>query len=353
MYNKQKNRGKILKNKKQKVLLIKLSSLGDVIFNIPLANRLKENDFEVSWLVSEKGVSILKNNPCVDKVILLPIEKWKKSGHIFQNIKEAYSILHDIRKENYDIVLDTQMRLKSLFWTKFSKAKRKIISKSAKELSIFGANEFIPKFNHDHAIEKYLEYATYLNLKGDDIKLSLPESTPEIIEKVDGLLKDLDLTKPIILIAPATTWIGKHWNKENWKTLVSKLDDKNYNIIFTGTNNDIELIEYINQGKYLNLAGKTSLKELIELFRRTKLLLSLDSGSTHLAYATQIPSIVSIFMCTPKEFYAPIGKKYIGVQSSVCKPCHHKKCPLTNKYACTTSPTVEEIYRAIQFLLHN
>ena len=59
----------------KKILLIRLSSLGDVIFNIPLANVLKDNGYEVTWLVSEKGIDIVKDNPAVHKAILLPIQK--------------------------------------------------------------------------------------------------------------------------------------------------------------------------------------------------------------------------------------------------------------------------------------
>ena len=62
---------------KKKVLLIKLSSLGDIIFNIPLANSLKKAGYSVSWLVGEKGLDIIQNNPCTDEVIFVPIEKWK------------------------------------------------------------------------------------------------------------------------------------------------------------------------------------------------------------------------------------------------------------------------------------
>ena len=57
----------------KKVLLIKLSALGDVIFTIPLANNLKANGWEVHWLTTEKGVDILDGNPCADKVHFLPM----------------------------------------------------------------------------------------------------------------------------------------------------------------------------------------------------------------------------------------------------------------------------------------
>lgn len=63
----------------KKIMLIRLSSLGDVIFNIPLANVLKNNGYEVTWLVSEKGIDIVKDNPAVKNAILIPIKNGKKT----------------------------------------------------------------------------------------------------------------------------------------------------------------------------------------------------------------------------------------------------------------------------------
>ena len=105
-------------SEKQKILIIRLSSLGDVIFNIPLANVLKQNGYEISWLVGEKGLDVIQNNPCVDKVFFAPVEKWKKNKNIFQNIQEMISIIKDLRKENFDIAIDSQMLMKSILWTK-------------------------------------------------------------------------------------------------------------------------------------------------------------------------------------------------------------------------------------------
>ena len=329
---------------RKKVLIIKLSSLGDVIFNVPLANVLKQNGYEVSWLVGEKGFDIVNDNPCVDKIFFAPIEKWKKSKNIFKNLKEACELLRQLRRENFDICLDTQMRLKSLFFTRFCNAKRRIISKDAKEFSKFGANEIIPSIRDENnsIVKNYLKYAQYLGLDVDNITVTLPQASKEVIQKVDELLQDVDRTKPLVVIAPATTWIGKHWDKNNWKVLISELE-KEYTLIFTGTKNDNDLINYIGGDKHLNIAGKTSLKELIEVLRRADMVISLDSGTTHLAWATQNPKIVSIYCCTPKNLYAPVGdsNKYAAIASSICVPCHHKKCRAIEKYACTASPAPE------------
>ena len=344
------------KNKK-KVLIIKLSSLGDVIFSVPLANVLKKNGYEVSWLVSEKGIDIVQGNRCVDKVFLAPFEKWKKSKNIFQNLVEIFNLIKELRKENYDIAIDAQMRIKSLPFLKFCGAKRRIIAKDCKEFSWLGANEFIQHLKEGfdcHVVISYLKFAEYLGCEfsNEDIFATLPNRSEETKNEVDLLLANVDRNKPLIMIAPATTWIGKHWDKDNWRELV-RLLEKDFSLIFSGTNKDKELIDYINTNNHLSLAGKTSLNSLIEVLSRIDLLVSLDSGSTHLAWAAQTPKIVSIFCCTPKSLYAPFGEpdKYISIQSNNCSPCHHKKC--TNKenaYICTQKPSVNEVYDAIKKL---
>lgn len=340
----------------KKVLLIRLSALGDVIFNIPLANILKENGYQVFWLTSEKGFDIINNNPCVDEIILAPVEKWKKQNFL-KNLKEYFQIIKYIKSQKFDIAIDTQGLLKTFIWTAFCGAERRIISKSAREGAIFAGNEIIEKLYtswNSHVTQDYLKFAKYLELNTDKIEVTFPEASKDVLDKVDELFVEIKKDKPIITICPATTWEAKHWNKENWKILIEKLKDE-YTLIYTGTSKDKELIEYISCGKGYNLAGKTNLLELCEVFRRSDLVISLDSGSTHLAWATQKPKIISIFCCTPKTRYAPLGdeNKYIALQGNLsCQPCHKKRCPnKENKNSCTKYPIVEEVYNAIKKLL--
>ena len=340
----------------RKVLLIRLSAMGDVIFNIPLANCLKDNGYEVHWLVSEKGFSLVNGNPCVDKVYLAPVEKWKKSGKPFENFKEYLSILKTLRAEKFDIAIDTQLILKSLYWTRFCGAKRRIVAKNAREGAIFGGNEVIPSTRDGfkrHVVKCYLKFAEHLGLSTDKIRVTLPETSTQAKEKINQLLSPLDPAKKTIIIAPATTWVPKHWDKDNWKELIDRLGNE-YNLVFTGMPTDAGLISYIGGDKHLNLTGKTNLEELQELFSRGDLMISLDSGSTHLAWAVQKIKIVTIFCCTPPGLYAPLGEssKYIGLTGSApCQPCHRKKCPQKQKNICTLTPSVDEVLNAIRALI--
>lgn len=345
----------------KKILLVRLSSLGDVIFNIPLANVLKNNGYSVTWIVSEKGYDVIKNNPAVDRAILVPIAKWKKKGFCLDNIIEFFSILKELRKEKFDIALDTQMMFKSMAIMRLCRAKRKICFNKGKEFSQFGGNERIEPKPNDysiHAVYRHLTYAQYLGLKGaDEVKFTLPESTIETKSKVDELLKDLDKSKPLVVIAPATTWKLKHWNKDNWKILVDSIKDK-CSLVFTGTEADKPLISYISNDEHINLAGKTGLLDLVEIFSRAKLVIAPDSGSAHVARACEKPAVIAIFCCTPATMYGPFGDdtKYFAIDGSLkCQPCHKRKCTLTGDdfEQCVNYPNAQKIIDIVNRVLEN
>ena len=343
----------------KKVLIIRLSALGDVIFTVPLANMLKDNGYEVTWLVSEKGYEIVKNNPAVHETILAPFVKWKKQRFL-KNLKEYIDIIKELRAKKFDIALDVQGLFKSAIFLAFCGAKRRISYKGAREFAHLAANELLPSFKNlysTHVVYKYLEFVKFIGANDYTVKVTLPEIAQNVREKVDVLLSATDKSKPVIILAPATTWETKHWDKTNWQELISQLKDK-YNLVLTGGKNDIEYINSLigkNGDDFINLAGKTDLEELIEVFNRGDLLISLDSGSTHLAWAAQKIKIISIFCSTPKSHYAPLGSvdKYIALSGDLkCQPCHKKHCPLKeNRNGCTKLPDVSEVFEAVNKLI--
>jgi heptosyltransferase I len=350
----------------RKILIIRLTSLGDVIFTIPLACTLKANDknVKIGWVVAEKGLSVIKNNPCVDSCHFVPLNEWKKRPFSLKTLKEFIQIIKEIRKEKYDIALDCQQMFKNLFLFWFCGAKRRITFKDARELSILGANEFIePKahfrdYNY-HIVERNLDFARHLGLEPEKVEFSLPESSDLSKDKIDDLLKHTDKSRPSVVIAPATTWGNKHWSERNWAHLIDGISAK-CNLIFTGTPSDEQLVERIldkthSNLTFTNLVGKTNSDELRELFSRAKVVISPDSGSTHLAWAVSTPAVVTIFTCTPSKRFGPYGndEKYFSIAANVsCHPCFKKKCKLTNdKNNCQNYPDADEIINIVNELL--
>lgn len=346
--------------KKEKILIVKLSSLGDILHNIPLANQLKKAGYEVDWLVSEKGFDLINGNPCVDEAILAPVVKWKKKGFSPLSFFEYLKILVRLRCKKYDIALDTQGIFKTMYWMKFCGAKRRIVAKNAKEFATWGGNEIIPsvyKGINFHNVMADLEFAKYLGVNSDEIIFTLPETSKETKAKVDELLKDIDKTKPVVVIAPATTWRLKHWDKDNWRKVTDYLDGK-VNLVFTGGPKDKELLSYIGADRFINLAGKTDLRDLQEIFSRSILVMAPDSGSAHLARAVNIPAVISIFTCTPPKMFGPFGdeNKYFSVNGNLdCQPCFTRECHLQGDRheKCLNFPKPDEIINIVNKILQN
>ena len=128
-------------------------------------------------------------------------------------------------------------------------------------------------------------------------------------------------------------------------------------MVFTGGPSDKELLSYIGADRFINLCGKTNLRDLQELFSRVNLVMAPDSGSSHLARAVNNPAVISIFTCTPPKLFGPFGddSKYFSLDGKLdCQPCFARQCPLTgeNREKCLKHPTVEEIINIVNKVLH-
>ena len=111
----------------KKVLILRLSALGDTIHTLPLAAAIKKTypDCQIGWVVEDKAALFIKNNPLVDKCYVLPKKEWRKRGFLsLRNAKDFKNIVDEINNEHYDIVLDTQQLFKSASLLPFLKIKR-------------------------------------------------------------------------------------------------------------------------------------------------------------------------------------------------------------------------------------
>lgn len=327
-------------NDNSKILILRLSALGDTIHTIPLACAIKKEypNAKIGWVVEDKAQQFVKNNSVVDKTFVLPKKKWKKRGLSFKNILEFMAIVRRIKKENYDIVIDTQQLLKSSIIMPFLGIGRKLTHTDGREFSWLFANEFIKSRRKQfdityHVVNRNLEFAQYLGVKDLSVNFKLPASTGATVRKVNHLTNGLDRTRKTIVLAPATTWANKHWDKSNWSELILAFQDE-YNIILTGSNQDKPVIAGILAGvdnfKGFDFTGETNLLELAELYRRVHLVIAPDSGSAHIAWATGVPHVVAIFCATSPSRTAPFGYKYFSFGANIpCAPCMKRKC--TNK----------------------
>ena len=349
-------------NEIKKILILRLSAIGDTIHTLPLVNALKKTypDCKIGWVVEDKAELFVKNNPNIDNCYVIPQKIWKKRSFSLQNIKEFFEIINNINKENYDIVFDTQQLLKSSIILPFLNIKRKITLSGGREFSWIFANEII-KSKHAlfdpnyHVVKRNLEFAKYIGANDFEIKFLMKNSDEKIKAKISDLLKKIDPKKPTVVLSPATTWKNKHWQESYWSQVLDFLDQK-ANIIFTGTNADVALIGRIfanSSAKEITiLAGQTNLEELAEVFCRADVVISPDSGSAHIAWATSKPYVIALFTATAAGRNAPFGENCTVLTPNLaCHPCMKKKCRQKDKNLCTKSITPEKVIEVLEKIL--
>ena len=347
-----------------KILIIRLSAIGDTIHTLPLAYALRKKypDAQIDWLVEDKASQFVAGNPLIDNVFVVPKKEWKRSSYLLSAFDGFNKIIAKLKKENYDIAIDVQQLFKSAIFLRFCGAKRRITLSGGREFSKFAANEIIPAshklFDKDyHVVQRNLEIAKYLGCDTEEIEFSLPQASKTAKKRVNELLVGLDKKKKTIVIAPATTWVTKHWENKYWAEIIKEFEKK-ANIIITGTPADKDLADDIllfgKFKKVLNLTGKTNLEELSEVFRCSDVVVAPDSGSAQIAWACRKPFVISVFTATSKNRTAPFGKNTASFSPEIpCYPCHKKKCFSKNFEACKNSINYYEIISSLHKLIDN
>lgn len=348
-------------SKKFKILIIRLSAIGDTIHTLPLVYALRQKypDAQIDWLVEDKACQFVEKNPLLNNVFVVPKREWKNRGFSFKNFGEFNKIVAKLRKQNYDIAIDVQQLFKSAIFLKLSDAKRKITLSGGRELSGLFANEIV-KASHSlfdknyHVVSRNMEIAKYLECEVEDINFVLPPVDENSKKKVKELLSGIKKNLPTMVIAPATTWETKHWHNKYWAEIIKEFDNR-ANIVITATNADKDLVnDILLFGKFknvINLTGKTNLIELTEVFRSVDVVLAPDSGSAQIAWACQKPAVVSVFTSTSKGRTAPFGENTYSFSPDIeCYPCHKKKCFAKNFELCKNKIEYYEIINILNKL---
>ncbi len=345
-----------------KILIIKISALGDVVHSLPVANVLKNSipNISLHYVVGELSKSILINNPIIDKVYVLPKSKSKNF------IKEYFKLGQLIQSENYDAVIDLQGLFKSGLVCFLSKSPVRIGFKDSREFSSIFYNHRVnvgDYFNINESIIKTnLKLGNYLlnllNLEpgsGIGIEFPLPKTNLEDENTINRLInfshKDND---PIFVIVPNTTWDSKNYPLDNYVNLINALNYKiKSKIVIIGSASDIATNQYIvknlaQSNNVYDLTGKTSINDLFYLFEIADLVIGGDTGPVHLAAAINKANIMAIYGASPKIRNGPPGNKVsVFSLNLACQPCFKTKCPLKTK-ACLYDLDFNLIIRKIE-----
>ncbi len=291
----------------QKILIVKLSAIGDVVQTLPMAEALRKQfpEAQIDWLVEEEASDLLQGHPALNRVLVSRRKCWLKQlrqkGQRRLVMQEIIKFLRSLRRSNYDWVIDNHGLFKSGLMVFLSRGKRKIGFQHSAGIAdegnyLFTRERYKPLSIEQHAVERYLDLIQQLGVKVIEPVLKFPVSD-ELRQKVNDKLSGRGLSiNSIVVIHPLARWPTKQWPKENFARLADGLIKIGATIVFTGGPEDRGEIKKIcglmnYDAQDLNLAGETSLRELAALFSLATLVITTDTGPMHLAAAVQVPLI--------------------------------------------------------------
>jgi len=305
----------------KKILLVKPSSLGDIIHTLPVLNAIKASgDFIVDWIVADGFESLLEGHPMIRYLWIIKKHRWKPPTGIFRFVKEVFSLSKKLRLQKYDIVIDLQGLFRSGIITAVSGANLRIGFKNARELSPIFYNKKILGSKKLHAVDRYLQLLSLINIKTDKIFFPMP-----------SVSKENFISPPYYLIVPGARWKTKRWLPEYFAITIREINYLNKKIkpVIIGSYSDIMIAEKIckiSKVKCINLTGKTNLKQLCQLISKANFMITNDSGPMHIAAAYKV-KVFAIFGPTDEKLTGPYGQLDSVFSSNVqCRPCFKKKC---------------------------
>jgi len=321
-----------------KILVIRMSSFGDVILTTPVLTQLREKypDATIDFIVLDKFKEAISGNKKIDKLIIFEKDRYR-------GIKGIYSFSKEL--DGYDLIIDLHSKMRSYFISKFISGKVLRYKKRALWKSLLVKWKLI-KYSVDYTIVKaYFKPLEILGLKyrGEELEFNFEKKDLEKIEKYDDF----------VVFAPGASKETKKWTRENFSEL-GKLINKEYNknIILIGGKNEWDELEEIkkNMGEFcINLAGELNLKESGALLSKAFFVVTNDSGPFHMARGVKALSFV-IFGPTDPNMFEYNEKSILLFGKEPCSPCSlhgDKVCP-KGHFNCMKNLTAEKVFEIIK-----
>jgi lipopolysaccharide heptosyltransferase I len=296
-----------------RLLIVKLSSLGDLFHALPAVHGLKVGlDAEVDWVVHEEYRELVGCFDDVTRVIPFPRRSFLADFKPFCRM---------LREKKYDYIVDLQGLLKSAMVVALARGHKRIGPSFHREGSVFFYSAVAGRRDGNrHAVEQALDVVRFLNLPVQEPEFPVSFPVPVVNEM-----------SPRVAIVPVSRWETKNWPPQCFSAVARRLQElRGASIFLLGGASDRNVcrdIECELGGRVVNMAGKLSLAESGGLLAQMDLLLSNDSGPVHMAVATGTPALV-VFGPTDPKRTGPYGPKHrvVTALSQPCAPCFSRVC---------------------------
>ncbi len=332
------------------ILLIKMSSLGDILHTLPFAAALRQRypKAKITWLVHPQFAGFVPDAPTIDEVLYFDKVKFNKMGlgDKLKYFKEMRALLHS---KHFDLVIDMQGLFKSAVLAAISGCDNRIGYCEMREGSGFVSKAITGAHSKDHVIERYLDVARYLGAKVeslDDVVFPMPNLDKEEAS-VKEKLAQKGLKGDYIVIVPGARWWTKEWPIEHYVTLSQMLAADGVSVVLAGGPDDAPkgkaIKEKSAEDKVIDMTGQTSIRELAALIKNCRFFISADTGPLHFAAALKKP-LVAMYGPTKADRTGPYGsdKARVILSPAKCAGCLKKDC---KDWHCMHDITPEMVYK--------
>jgi heptosyltransferase-1 len=340
-----------------RILLVKPSAVGDVVHTIPLLVKLRARypQARIDWFITPENAELVRHHPAVSNVVLFNRRNFASFGRNWRATAGPFELLRQLRRTRYELVIDIHGQFRTAAFVRatgapvrigFDRPIKRVRTETAdhqlhnvpvhgwagaREGSWLAYTHRIPIPTLDvHAIDRYLWVGKMLGLDSapPDLRIYL---SPETETRAAQLLARHGL-EIFAVLAPGTMWETKHWLPERFAETGRLLIKRGLGIVVVGTSRDKDrcrIVADLCPGA-VDLSGQTSLGELAAIIKRSKVTVTNDSGSMHLAVALETP-VVSIFGPTNPVHIGPYGRPEAVVRLDLpCSPCNYRRlrqCP--------------------------
>jgi len=346
-------------HKIQRVLLIKLTSLGDVVHALPVAASLKKAFpfLKLHWVVEDRCAPLLENHPLLDSVIIYPRQEIqslisnRKWGQVLKMLKNLRGSLRNL---NIDLSIDLQGLAKSGLMALMAWAPHRIGCFGLKEISYL-ISKSLPDGGSLHAVDRNLKVAEFLgaSIEAPEFTIGIKEEEKIWAKKFSqhyGLSEGIGL----IGLQVGASSPQKCWPIHKIVVFIEELSKiPNVQVILFGDKTDRERLNpYLPKipPKVINTVGELSLRQLIPLIKKCHLFVGADTGPLHLAVALGLP-VVALYGADDPKWTGPYGSSHrIHYKKISCSPCN--KTPICQgRYDCLEAIEVDEVMESVKIFM--
>lgn len=340
-----------------RILIIKTSSLGDIIHALPVLDYLRQvvPEARIDWVVEEPFLPLVLHNPLIGQVHVIKTKAWRKAPFARQTRQDVALLRTALHDAHYDLVFDLQGNLKSGLVAWLSGARKRVgftADVLQERVNLLFTNIRIAFRDKDNrAAARYLRLVSALFQRDyQDMRISSTiVSSPEDEAVAARYLAELP-DGPKILLQVGTTWETKLWYPEGWIEVTKRILSHQPGatlLINWGSLAEKELGERIvsEVGSTVQLLPWFKIRELIPVIQRMDLVIGGDTGPVYLAEAVGTPT-VALYRASKAALYAPTGPHHRYIQADMpCTGCMLTRCERND--ICSRSITVDAVMNAV------